>query len=227
MVAQRGQGKTTMAQALGRPHRSWACAALAVLVATGAASLAPAAPLDAQTCDQLKREVVDLERLGARESLQKGAAWGKANLRSAQLEQVRKLIEMDEAIAFRCPRPKPQPDPAVAAGAAGAAGVAGAAAVAKARPGTKAGVKSGTQSGTQAGTKAGQGSAAALVKPAPRPRPKPQGATAAAPGSTAGAPPAGTPATQAAKPKPKPAQPTSAAPRASDAYVAPRPPAVQ
>lgn len=147
------------------------------LLVTAAASIAPAAPLDDQTCDQLKREIVQLEGLGARDNIARGAAWGKANLRGAQLEQVKKLIEMDEAVAFRCPKPKPKVDPAVQA---------------KAKAGPKGAPK----------VQAAQGGAAqdgANVKPKPRPKPAPvaaEGGKAAAQASTAAVPP---------KPKPRPA----------------------
>jgi hypothetical protein len=94
----------------GLIERGVFAAALAVTLAlamTAAATLAPAAQLDDKTCVQLKLEIGQLEGLGARDNFAKGAAWGKANLRSNQLEQVKKLIEMDETVQFRCPRPKP------------------------------------------------------------------------------------------------------------------------
>ncbi len=95
-----------------RPYLVRCAAGLAAagIVATAMVPAAPAAPLDEETCQQLKREVGDLEGIGARANLAKGPAWGKANLSSAQLEQVKKLIEIDEAVAFRCPRPKPVPE---------------------------------------------------------------------------------------------------------------------
>ena len=169
------------------------------LLATAAASIAPAAPLDDQTCDQLKREIVQLEGLGARDNLGKGAAWGKANLRGPQLEQVKKLIEMDEAVAFRCPKPRPKVDPAVQA--KGKAGPKGAPKVQAAESGVAQDI--------------------AKAKPKPRPKPKPveadggQGpAKATAAAAAAAAPP---------KPKPRP----TPQPKSPDAYVPPKAPPAQ
>ncbi len=151
----------------------WSALAAAALMAT-AVSVAPAAPLDQQTCDQLKREVVQLEGLGARDNLGKGAVWGKANLRSQQLEQVKKLIEMDEAIAFRCPIPKPEPP--VAPVVTKVKGKAPAKAAAK-PPATA--------------------SAPAAAQAKPKPRPKPKAAAATTDGGSGAAAPR-----QQAKPKP-------------------------
>lgn len=162
------------------------------LLATAAASLAPAATLDEQTCDQLKREVGQLEGLGARDNLAKGAQWGKANLRGAQLEQVKKLIEIDEAVAFRCPRPKPKPkpDPAV---------------LAKAKAPPKGAPKVQGAAG---------GAAVDVVKPKQKPRPK--SAPVAADGGQGQVPAA----TAVAPPKPKPRPPQQ--PKAPDVYVPPK-----
>jgi hypothetical protein len=152
--------------------------AAAGLVATAMSTRAPAGPLDEQTCEQLKREVADLESLGARTTLAKGAAWGKANLDSRQLEVIRKLIEIDEAIAFRCPRPKPVPDVAAAA-----------APKAKRPPKGAPKVKP-----EQRKTKPGEVAKAAAAKG------QPKAATPAGDGRVGAAPPP-------AKPRPKPAQP--------------------
>lgn len=154
-----------MVSAQTRGWRLAGCMSVTALLLTGAATLARAAPLDEQTCDQLKREIVQLEGLGARDNLAKGAPWGKANLRAAQLEQVKQLIEMDEAVAFRCAKPKPKPDPALQAKAK---------AVPKAVPKVKA---------------AEGGAAQDAVKPKPKPKPKPApAATDAAQGTVAAAP---------------------------------------
>lgn len=152
-----------MVSAQTRGWRLAGCMSVTALLLTGAATLAPAAPLDEQTCDQLKREIVQLEGLGARDNLAKGAPWGKANLRAAQLEQVKQLIEMDEAVAFRCAKPKPKPDPALQAKAK---------AVPKAAPKVKA---------------AEGGAAQDAAKPKPRPKSAPTAADAA-PGTVAAAP---------------------------------------
>jgi hypothetical protein len=61
-----------------------------------------AAPLDAATCGQLKGEQVRMEQGGVRDSMAKGPSWAKANLAADKLEQIRRLIELDEQLLFRC-----------------------------------------------------------------------------------------------------------------------------
>jgi hypothetical protein len=171
---------------------------VAVALAGTLAPPALAGPLDEQTCEQLKREVADLEGLGAREHLGKGAAWGKGNLNSRQLEQVKKLIEIDEAIAFRCPRARPVPVVAAAVPAKAKRPPKGAPKVkpeaAKVKPGevAKAATAKGQANSAQSPSRpapqtkapsakapqtqaAGDGRAAAAQAPA-KPRPKPQDA---------------------------------------------------
>ena len=155
----------------------------AALVVTGAVTLAPtlapAAPLDEQTCAQLKREVGDLEGIGARNNMAKGPAWAKSNLSAAQIEQIKKLIEIEEAVMFRCSRPKPvvaqQPAPGKA----------------KVKVPVKTVAKAPAADGTQAAA-----AAPAVAKPKPKPKP-----VAAQPGTgeAAAAPPP--------KPRPKPPAP--------------------
>lgn len=157
-----------------------AATALAAAWSTGA----PAAQLDEKTCAQLKLEIGQLEGLGARDNLAKGATWGKANLKSNQLEQVKKLIEMDETVAFRCPKPKP----VVTAGEPKAKGKVVAKVLPKVTPLQKP---------------------AAQKTPTPKPgdaatAPKAQSKTKAA---AASATPSAQAQTQQAKPKPKPVTP--------------------
>ena len=185
--------------------KRWAgVASAAALLATAATSLAPAATLDQQTCDQLKLEIGQLEGMGARESLSKGATWGKANLRAAQLEQVKKLIEMDETVAFRCPRPKPEPQAAAAASGKAKAKVLGKvpakaqAGEAKAVDGKSVDGKSGDPQAKPRpkakppAPKAAEGdpAASAPAPPKPRPKPAPKPADAASPAPAPKAPPA-------------------------------------
>lgn len=166
-----------MRQARGRLLGLLGGVSSAALLAT--ATLAPAAQHDQETCDQLKREVAQLEGMGVRDNLAKGAAWGKANLRSAQLEQVKKLIEMDEHVAFRCPRPKPQPELQPAAAAAGQ---------------TKAKVLGKGVAKAQSAEAAKAGQEQAKARPKPKPKTASEGAGEAA-------------APAAAKPRPRPAAP--------------------
>lgn len=80
-----------------------ACWALVLVAAQpGAAS-----PLDAQACGPLKEEQVRLEAAGARARMERGPEWARANLPAEGLKEIARLIEVDEQIAFRCPRPKP------------------------------------------------------------------------------------------------------------------------
>jgi len=89
-----------------------------VLVALARAS---AAPLDADTCAKLKAEQTQLEDAGAGHNMAKGPQWAKANLAPDKIEQVRRLIELEELLLFRCTGrslvtlpPEPDPDPAAA-----------------------------------------------------------------------------------------------------------------
>lgn len=61
-----------------------------------------AAPLDAEQCAKLKTELAELEQAGVRASMAKGPAWGKANLAPDKLDKVRRLVEVDEQLLFRC-----------------------------------------------------------------------------------------------------------------------------
>jgi hypothetical protein len=63
---------------------------------------AQAATLDKDTCARLEEEQTALEKSGVRTTLGKGAAWAKANLALDKLQEVRRLIEVDEQILFRC-----------------------------------------------------------------------------------------------------------------------------
>jgi hypothetical protein len=65
-------------------------------------SAARAATLDKDTCVRLEEEQNTLEKAGVRSTLAKGAAWAKDNLPLDKLQQVRRLIEVDEQILFRC-----------------------------------------------------------------------------------------------------------------------------
>ena len=61
-----------------------------------------AVQLDKESCTKLKSEQAQLEKDGARGSLGKGPDWAKANLGAEKLDQVRRLIEVDEQLLFRC-----------------------------------------------------------------------------------------------------------------------------
>jgi hypothetical protein len=61
-----------------------------------------AAPLDAATCGLLKGEQAQLEKNGVRDSMAKGPEWAKAKLDADKLEQIKRLIFLDEQVLFRC-----------------------------------------------------------------------------------------------------------------------------
>jgi hypothetical protein len=61
-----------------------------------------AAPLDKDECAKLKTEQSQLERDGVRGSMARGPEWAKANLAGDKLEQIHRLIDVDEQLLFRC-----------------------------------------------------------------------------------------------------------------------------
>ena len=88
----------------------------AVLVAVGEVH---AGPLDAEGCAKLTGEQTQLELAGVPLNMEKGPQWAKANLAPDKIEQIRRLIEVEEQLLFRCRGrslvklpPEPEPDPA-------------------------------------------------------------------------------------------------------------------
>jgi hypothetical protein len=63
---------------------------------------ARATPLDKDTCLKLKTEQEQLENAGVERDMEKGPAWAKANLAPEKLTQVKRFIELEEQILFRC-----------------------------------------------------------------------------------------------------------------------------
>lgn len=63
---------------------------------------AQAANLDKDACARLEEEQTKFEKAGVRATIAKGAAWAKDNLPLDKLQEVRRLIEVDEQILFRC-----------------------------------------------------------------------------------------------------------------------------
>src|SRR5262245_2504717 len=63
---------------------------------------AAAAALDQEACARLKTELLQLELAGARTSMAKGPDWAKANLAADKLQQIKRLLEVEEQILFRC-----------------------------------------------------------------------------------------------------------------------------
>ena len=78
------------------------------------------APLDKDGCAKLKVEQGQLEHAGTRGNMGKGPQWAKTNLEPDKLDQIRRLLEVDEQLLFRCqgkplvnlPKDLTDPDPA-------------------------------------------------------------------------------------------------------------------
>ena len=78
------------------------------------------APLDKEGCANLKTEQGQLEHAGVRGNMAKGPQWAKTNLEPEKLNQIRRLLEVDEQLLFRCqgralvtlPKDPTDPDPA-------------------------------------------------------------------------------------------------------------------
>ncbi len=77
--------------------------ALAAL-AGASAMLAPvqSAPLDAEACSKVKTEHQQLENDGIEQDMAKGPDWARANMGLKRLSEVRRFIELEELILFRC-----------------------------------------------------------------------------------------------------------------------------
>ena len=63
---------------------------------------AAAATLEQEACARLKTELMQLELGGTRGSMAKGPEWAKVNLPADKLQQIKRLIEVEEQILFRC-----------------------------------------------------------------------------------------------------------------------------
>ena len=80
-------------------RRGLSLSVIALLLQIGAAE---AASLDKETCDKLKGEQSQLEGGGARGNMAKGPEWAKANLAADKLGEIKRLIEVEELLLFRC-----------------------------------------------------------------------------------------------------------------------------
>jgi outer membrane biosynthesis protein TonB len=63
---------------------------------------ARAAPLDADSCAKLLNEHGQLEQAGVEADMAKGPEWAKANLIPEKLERIRRFIEIEGQLLFRC-----------------------------------------------------------------------------------------------------------------------------
>ncbi len=79
------------------------------------------AALDPESCARLKTEQETLDKAGLKDIAAKGPDWAKANLPAEKVNEIRRWIEVDEQLLFRCPgrhlvnlplEPDPPPPPA-------------------------------------------------------------------------------------------------------------------
>jgi hypothetical protein len=75
---------------------------LLIIVLVAALAQARAAPLDADTCAKLQVEQEELENAGVEKDMAKGPAWAKDNLPYDKLVRVKRFIEIEEQLLFRC-----------------------------------------------------------------------------------------------------------------------------
>ena len=76
--------------------------ALSIAALGLAAAHVHATPLDADACAKLKIERGVLEQAGVRGNMAKGAEWAKANLSEDKLQQIKRVIDLDGQLLFRC-----------------------------------------------------------------------------------------------------------------------------
>ena len=81
--------------------------ALAGLALVGLGGVATAAPLPPEVCANLRAEVVDLEAKGLRATMARGPAATRATLTEEHLGSIRRLLDADAQLIFRCPRDRP------------------------------------------------------------------------------------------------------------------------
>jgi hypothetical protein len=72
---------------------------------------AAAVPLAPEDCVRARSEQFILEGSGVPADMSRGAEWARANLDPERLKRIARWIELQEYILFRCPRPKPPPQP--------------------------------------------------------------------------------------------------------------------
>jgi hypothetical protein len=68
-----------------------------------------AAPMQPEECLRSQTEQAALVASGTADDMARGPEWAKDNLSSDRLERVKRWIELEEQILFRCPPPAPPP----------------------------------------------------------------------------------------------------------------------
>lgn len=61
-----------------------------------------AAPLDSDACAALRKEYDALVAAGAKADMSRGAEWAKTSLPPERLERIKRLIDAEEQLSFRC-----------------------------------------------------------------------------------------------------------------------------
>ncbi len=98
------RAKVRCARVRAQAFRRAGLAAAAALLACGLSATAGAKPLEPAACETLEAEAGQLMTAGAGTDFEKGPAWGAANLTPERLAAVRRLIEVNELLSFRCMR---------------------------------------------------------------------------------------------------------------------------
>lgn len=75
---------------------------IATLVLAPSAAWATKPKLDPETCNSLRLEQIKFRQSGILNDLNKGAAWGKANLSPERLREIQHYLELDEQVQFGC-----------------------------------------------------------------------------------------------------------------------------
>jgi hypothetical protein len=80
----------------------WSRIAWAALVLAACAPGVGAAKLDKSACNLLNAELAGIVAAGARDDMERGPAWAKANLTPERLRNIQRLIKLEEQLEFRC-----------------------------------------------------------------------------------------------------------------------------
>ena len=76
-------------------------------IVTACPDAAVAAPLAPEICANLKSEIAEFEAKGVRASMTRGPETAKSTLTPEQLAAVRRLLDLDGQLLFRCARDRP------------------------------------------------------------------------------------------------------------------------
>jgi hypothetical protein len=102
----------------------WSVASCALLLACGAAWPVAAAKLDKDACTGLSSELAAISATGIKADMERGPGWGLANMPPERLRDVRRVLELEDQLEFRCgmrgiskpkdtPAPNVQPSPGI------------------------------------------------------------------------------------------------------------------